>query len=59
MVVHLSLMKLPDVLLLSLAAAFVIIGIHQVMTVGFGYGYWAIMIALLFFFLYNLRRRKS
>jgi hypothetical protein len=52
-------MKLPDVILLSLAVAFIIIGIHQVMTVGFGNGYWAIMIALVFFFLYNLRRRKS
>jgi len=52
-------MKLPDVLLLSLAAAFIIIGIHQVMSVGFGNSYWALMLALLFFFLYNLRRRKS
>ena len=52
-------MKLPDVLLLSLAAAFVIIGVHQVMTVGFGNAYWALMLALVFFFLYNLRRRKS
>lgn len=52
-------MKLPDVIYLSLAVAFIIIGIHQVMTVGFGNGYWAIMIALVFFFLYNLRRRKS
>jgi hypothetical protein len=52
-------MKLSDVILLSLAVAFIIIGIHQVMTVGFGNGYWAIMIALVFFFLYNLRRRKS
>lgn len=52
-------MKLPDVIYLSLAVAFIIIGIHQIMTVGFGNGYWAIMIALVFFFLYNLRRRKS
>lgn len=52
-------MKLPEVLLLSLAVAFLIIGIHQVMTVGFGKAYWALMIALIFFFLYNLRRRKS
>lgn len=52
-------MKLPEVLLLSLAVVFIIIGIHQVMTVGFGKAYWALMGALLFFFLYNLRRRKS
>jgi hypothetical protein len=52
-------MKLPDVILLSLAVAFVLIGIHQIMTVGFGNAYWAVMLALVFFFLYNLRRRKS
>jgi hypothetical protein len=52
-------MKLPDVILLSLAVAFIIMGIHQVMTVGFGGAYWALMLALVFFFLYNLRRRRS
>lgn len=52
-------MKLPDVILISLAVAFIIIGIHQVVYVGFGQGYWAIMLALIFFFLYNLRKRKS
>jgi len=51
-------MRLRDVILLSLAVAFIIIGIHQVMTVGFGHGYWAIMLALIFFFLFNLMRRK-
>jgi amino acid permease len=51
-------MKLLDIILLSLAAGFIIIGIHQVMTVGFEKGYWAIMIAILFFFVYNLRKRK-
>jgi hypothetical protein len=52
-------MKLPDILLLSLAVAFLIIGIHQIMTVGLGNGYWAMMLALIFFFLFNLRRRKQ
>lgn len=52
-------MKLPDIVLLSLAVTFSIIGIHQVMMVGFGNAYWAVMLALVFFFLYNLRRRKS
>ena len=52
-------MKLPDVILLSLALAFMIMGIHQLMTAGFGHAYWALMLALVFFFLYNLRRRKS
>jgi hypothetical protein len=52
-------MKLLEVIYLSLAVAFIIIGIHQIMTLGFASGYWAIMVALIFFFLYNLRRRKS
>lgn len=51
-------MKLIDTILLSLAVAFLIIGIHQTMTVGFGNAYWAVMLALLLFFLINLRRRK-
>lgn len=52
-------MKLIDTILLSLAVVFLIIGIHQVMTVGFGNAYWALMLALLLFFLLNLRRRKA
>jgi hypothetical protein len=52
-------MKVPDVILLSLAIAFLIIGVHQTMTVGFGNGYWALMLTLVFFFIFNLRRRKS
>lgn len=52
-------MKLPDVVLLSFSVAFLIIGIHQVMTAGFGNAYWVLMLALVFFFIYNLRRRKS
>ncbi len=52
-------MRLPEVIFLSLAVAFIIIGIHQIMTVGFGNAYWALMLALLFFFLLNLRRRKK
>jgi hypothetical protein len=51
-------MKLPDIILLALAVVFLIIGIDQIITLGFGHGYWAIMIALVFFFVYNLRRRK-
>jgi hypothetical protein len=51
--------KLPDIILLSLAVVFLVIGIHQVITIGFGNGYWAIMLALIFFFVYNLRRRKK
>jgi hypothetical protein len=52
-------MKLPDIILLSLAVVFLIIGIDQIMTIGFGSGYWAIMLTLLFFFVYTLRKRKK
>jgi hypothetical protein len=52
-------MKLPDVILPSLAVVFLIIGIDQIITVGFGDAYWALMLALVFFFVYNLRRRKK
>jgi hypothetical protein len=51
-------MKLPDIILLALAVVFLIIGIDQIITLGFGQAYWAIMLALIFFFVYNLRRRK-
>jgi len=52
-------MKLIDVLLFSLAVAFFIIGIHQIMTLGFGRGYWAIMVTAIFYFLYILRKKKQ
>jgi hypothetical protein len=52
-------MKLPDVILLSLTVGFLIIGVHQIMNTGFGNAYWAVMLSLVFFFLFNLRRRKS
>jgi hypothetical protein len=51
-------MKLVDVLLLSLAAVFVIIGIYEVMTLGIGHAYWAIMLSFGFFFLYTYRKKK-
>jgi hypothetical protein len=51
-------MKLPDILILSTAVAFLIIGIDQIMKVGLANGYWAMMLALIFFFVFNLRRRK-
>lgn len=52
-------MKLADVIIMSLAVAFLIIGIHQLMTNGLGSAYWAIMLSLILFFLMNLRKRKA
>ncbi|HLT81211.1 MAG TPA: hypothetical protein VKZ86_09270 [Cyclobacteriaceae bacterium] len=51
-------MKLVDVIILSLAVVFVIIAIHQMMVSGFGQSYWAVMLALLLFFVYNYRKRR-
>lgn len=51
-------MKLVDVILLSLAAALIIIGIYEVMTRGIGEAYAVIMLAVICFFVYSLRKRK-
>lgn len=51
-------MKLIDVLVLSLAVVFIIIGIHQVITIGFGQAYWAVMMALIMLFVFNYRKKK-
>lgn len=51
-------MRLPDILILSLAVVFLIIGIHQTMTLGFGSAYWALMLTLILFFIFNFRKRK-
>ena len=52
-------MKLLDVLILSLAAALVIIAVHQTITVGIGSSYWIVMLGLALFFLYNYRKRRD
>jgi hypothetical protein len=51
-------LKLTDIILLSLSIVFIIVGIDQIVTIGFTSGYWSMMLALIFFFVYNLRRRK-
>jgi hypothetical protein len=52
-------MKLVDMLLLSLAVVFIIIGAYEVMTVGLGQAYWSIMLSFILFFAYSLRKRSS
>jgi hypothetical protein len=52
-------MKLIDIVLLSLAAGFAIIGIYEAMKFGFGEAYWAVMLSLGLFFWYNYRKRKK
>ena len=51
-------MKLADVILISLAAAFLIMGIHQVITVSFGKAYWLIMLSTMLLFIYLYRKKK-
>jgi hypothetical protein len=52
-------MKLSDIIILSLAVVFLVIGIDQIITIGFTNAYWAIMLSLVLFFVYNLRKRKQ
>jgi hypothetical protein len=52
-------MKLADAILLSLSVAFFIMGVHQIMTVGFANGYWAIMLSTVLFFILVYRRGQA
>ncbi|MBL0742284.1 hypothetical protein [Chryseolinea lacunae] len=52
-------MKLFDAIVLSLAVGFLIIGIHQIMTLGLASGYWAVMLSLILYFVYKLKKRKT
>jgi len=51
-------MKLFDVLVLAAAVAFVIIGIHQTISLGFEKAYWAFMLVLILIFVYTLRKKS-
>lgn len=51
-------MKLVDILLLSLAVVFIIIGAYEIMTVGIGPAYWKLMLAIGLFFFYTYRKKK-
>jgi hypothetical protein len=51
-------MVLVDVLLLSLAVVFIIVGIYEVMTLGIAHAYWAIMLSVILFFLYTYRKKR-
>lgn len=52
-------MKLLDTIILSLAAGFFIIGVHQTITVGIMYSYWIIMLSVALLLWYNLRKHKN
>jgi len=48
--------SLLDIILISLAVVFVIIGMYEIMTLGASNGYWAVMVAMACFFGYYLRK---
>lgn len=52
-------MKLVDILILSLAVVFLIIGIHQTVVLGFQNAYWSLMLTLILFFVVMLRKSKT
>jgi amino acid permease len=47
-------MKLAKIIVLSLAAAFLIIGIHQTITLGFEVSYWIFMLTISMYLFYRL-----
>ncbi len=52
-------MKLLDTIIISLAVVFIIIGIYEVMSVGLGQAYWALMLAIVLYFVYDYRKNIS
>ena len=52
-------MKLVDSILLSLAVAFFIIGVHQGFTVGLAPSYWLFMLSTGLWLAFAVRRRSS
>lgn len=52
-------LTLPDILILGLTLVFIIIGVDQSMAYGFNNSYWAFMLSLTLFFVYNLRKNKQ
>lgn len=52
-------MKLLDAIILSLAAGFFIIGVHQTITVGLMYSYWLLMLSLLLLYFFQYRKKSG
>jgi hypothetical protein len=52
-------MKLPDIIIFSLAAGFLIIGIHQSMAVGIAESYWLIMLTGVLLLVYYWRKKNA
>ena len=52
-------MKLIDTILIAIAIAFLYIGVHQTLTIGFAESYWIFMFAISCLILYYYRKRKQ
>jgi len=52
-------MKLLDTLIFSFAILFMLIGIHQAMTVGYTASYWLFMLALSALLWYQVRKKNQ
>lgn len=52
-------MKLKDTIIFSIAIAFLIIGLHQSMTVGFEYSYWLFMVTIGLLLWYKVRKDRN
>jgi hypothetical protein len=50
--------KLTDIVLLSLSVVFIVIGMYEIMANGPSNGYWAVMMAMVCFFGYYIRKNK-
>lgn len=52
-------MRLLDTILFSLCVASFIIGVHEIITVGFAQGYWLIMLSSGLFLWFSIRKRRT
>lgn len=52
-------MKLTDILIISLAFVFLIIGMYEMMALGPENGYWSVMLAIALFFWFQIRKNKA
>lgn len=51
-------MKLFDTIILSLAAGFFIIGVHQLITIGLAQAYWIFMLLTILLIWYQIRKKS-
>ena len=52
-------MRLTEILALSLAFVFLIIGVYEIMAIGPASGYWAVMLSIALFFYYRYKKPKN